>query len=56
MKTREKLKNLGKRMIASVMAFSMCLTLVPETSVFTVVEEKTELSSVFRQSDISDLS
>lgn len=33
MKTRERLRNIGKRLLASAMALSMCLSLVPDVSV-----------------------
>ena len=46
MKARERLRNLGKRMIASVMAFSMCLSLVPEVSVFASNNEKESFYTV----------
>lgn len=34
MKTRERLRNIGKRLLASAMALSMCLSLVPDVSVY----------------------
>ena len=45
MKTREKLKNLGKRTLSCVMALSMCMSFVPDVPVFAEETTDTEITT-----------
>ena len=45
MKTREKLKNLGKKILSCIMALSMCMTLVPDVPVFAEETTDTEITT-----------
>lgn len=45
MKTREKLKNLGRKTLSCIMALSMCMTLVPDVPVFADETTDTEITT-----------
>lgn len=45
MKTREKLKNLGKRTLSCIMALSMCMSFVPDVPVFAEETTDTEITT-----------